>query len=94
MLNCIYRMPRRMLNIVLFAACFSYKTSLIALVATDCPSILIQSYCNLLCQVIQAQYVSIIYHFKDLLVVFPQRLFTLGCFVTTGSPFDTHRLLF
>ena len=46
MLNCIYRIPRRTLNAVLFAACFCYKTSLIALVVTDCPSILIQSYCN------------------------------------------------
>ena len=35
---------RRMLNVILFAACFSYRTSLIALVATDCPCVLIQSY--------------------------------------------------
>ena len=46
-LNCICCIPRRMLNTVLFAACFSYKISLVALVATDCPYVLIQSYCNL-----------------------------------------------
>ena len=56
-------------------------------------NVLIQSYCNFLCQVIQAQYVSIIYHFKDPPVVSPQRLFVLSCFITTGSRFDTHRLL-
>ena len=77
MLNCIYSTPRRMLNTVLFAACFSYKTSLIALVATDCLSVLIQQF---FCQVIQAQYVSIIYHFKDPPVVFPKRLFVLSRF--------------
>ena len=46
MRNCIYRIPRGMLIIVLFAACFCYKTTLIALVVTDCPSVLIQSYWN------------------------------------------------
>ena len=83
-----------MLNTVLFAAGFSYKTSLIALVATDCPSVLIESL-----QFFMPSNPSSIreYHlslqFKDPPVVFPQRLFVLSRFITTGSRFDTRRLL-
>ena len=65
-----------MLSAILFAACFSNKTSLIALVATDCPSLLNQSHWNFF--MIQAQYVSIIYHIKDPPVVFSPRLFALS----------------
>ena len=65
-----------MLSAILFAACFSNKTSLIALVATECPSLLNQSHWNFF--MIQAQYVSIIYHIKDPPVVFSPRLFALS----------------